>query len=182
MRGLHLTASPFFPIDLNLPIARSLTLQFILQEFLALCELAWNYKTENIQFDKLCFYCQSLLKASHKSNNEILVVLEEMRHAHFMANANSLSIDLQPRLQQFFKSLSPYLEEMRFDENVIAYLIEHRQRFNHYLGTCSIEKLLKSFFPAGHTEMQAVLFEGYIRRGFLSFFAQMEPLVNALEW
>jgi hypothetical protein len=106
MRSLH--PWPAFPPDLDPPAARSLSLLFVLQEFLSSCQLLErleNTAPEELnevssyldQFllstldnpfsqkggalDKLCFYCEILLQASKITDEMILTVLEEMRNA-----------------------------------------------------------------------------------------------------
>jgi hypothetical protein len=63
----HLHPWPLFPSDLAPPVARSLSLQFILQALI------------DADVDKLCFYCEILLQASHIDGNDIRMSLEEMK-------------------------------------------------------------------------------------------------------
>jgi hypothetical protein len=152
--------------------------------------------------DKLCFYSEILLQASHIGDQEILTILEEMRNS-VLRTKSSLTMwkkklpaqaldplhhllhlysDLEQKLGRFFLALTPYLQQARSDENVLLYLIEHRHPLNSHLGPHVIEDLLHRFFPAGHSQLKAVICEGYTRRGFPSFFAKAEPLIDALEW
>jgi hypothetical protein len=151
-----------FPIDPKLPIARSLATQFVLQEFIRLCE-------KPSTLDKLCFYCENLLKANQENDSKILSILDEMRHSITMTT-----------LRKFFKAFSPLLNNS--DENVLVYLLENKKKLNSHLGSKSIETLLQSFFPAGVSQLRDVIYEGYNRRGFNTFFDKVEPLINALEW
>lgn len=164
MRSSH--PWPFFPVDPQLPIARSLVLQFILQEFIAVCDKS--------PIDRLCFYCDDLVQATQDS--EIPMILEEIRHS--LATRKPI----ETHLRHFFNHFSAYLKECRSDESLLLYLIEHKGKLNAFLGARAVETLLQSFFPAGHAQLRAVIYEGFTRRGFSSFFDKVEPLVNALEW
>ena len=226
MRSLH--PWPSFPPDLDPPAARSLSLLFVLQEFLSsfqLVERMENAAPEGIlgisshldkfllfsldnpfsqkggALDKLCFYCEILIQASKVSDETILVVLEEMRNSVMKIRTKlnfwkkniptrsqlhleftELYSNLHNHLYSFYSSLHSFLKESRTDENILLYLIEHRSEFNLYLGAKTIENLLNGFFPAGPHELRAAICEGYTRRGFAAFYAQQEPLLDALEW
>lgn len=235
MRSLH--PWPIFPFNIEPPIARSLSIQFILQELIASFELldylheitplqiqGANLKEEiaciskqlekfllfslenplaqrGSVLDKLCFYCENLLQASRITETEIPMLLEEMRNMvlkmrsrmsiwkkmlipldQILALLFELYADLYRKLCQFFKALTTYLKEARSDENVLVYLIENKDRMNKYLGERYIEEMLQSFFPAGHAQLRAAVIEGYTRRGFNTFLAKVEPLIDAIEW
>ena len=90
--------------------------------------------------------------------------------------------DLHHKACRFFSALSVFLQEARSDENVLFLLLELRHRFNAHLGDRVIEQLLHRFFPAGLSQLRAAICEGYTRRGFASFYAKAEPLIDALEW
>ncbi len=228
-----------FPSNLDPPVARSLSIQFILQEFLNALDLLAHLKTATPQhlqganikeeiaavskelerfllfslenpftqkssvLDKLCFYCENLLQASKIGATEIPLQLEEMRNTvlrmrskmiawkkmpafhpldQILADFLELYEDLRQRLDRFFSALCPFLKEARSDENVLVYLIKHKDPLNAYLGIRRIEELLISFFPAGYDQLRAAIFEGYTRRGFTCFLSSIEPLINALEW
>jgi hypothetical protein len=235
---------PIFPSHLDPPIARSLSLQFILQGLIdsfsllqhlreetadrlqesslqeALCFISKElerfllFSLENpfIQksslFDKLCFYSEILIQASHIQDAEILMILEEMRNALLSLKSKMIAwkrvrvcidealaqcFDLYNELQsvyhtihqncrKLFSSLSPFLKEARFDENVLIFLIENKDKLNANLGAKRVEELLQSFFPAGHSQLRAAIYEGYMRRGFTTFLSSIEPLINAIEW
>jgi hypothetical protein len=106
MRSLH--PWPIFPSNLEPSASRSLSLQFVLQEFLSSCQLVErveNATPEELQgvvaqldqfllssldnpfaqkggaLDKLCFYSEILLRASKIGDEAILMSLEEMRNA-----------------------------------------------------------------------------------------------------
>jgi hypothetical protein len=226
MRSLH--PWPTFPRDLDPPTARSLSLLFVLQEFLSSCrfveklEQAIPGELNSISsqldrfllsslenpfaqrggaLDKLCFYCEILLQGSKVGDEKVLVILEEMRNAvmkirsklftwkknvpsrsEITSEFSELRAKLKSKLSSFFLSLHAYLKESRTDENVLLYLIEHRKEFNLYLGPKTIENLLNSFFPSGPHELRATICEGYTRRGFGAFYAEQEPILDALEW
>lgn len=110
--------------------------------------------------DKLCFYLNILLQTSPIKPT----ILEEMH---------------MPRL---FETLLPFLFEARFDENLLVYLIENKEKLNGSLGTGRIEQLLQNFFPEGHDQLRTVIHEGYARRGFTQFLASIEPLIEAVKW
>lgn len=151
--------------------------------------------------DKLCFYCEILLEGSKVGDETILVILEEMRNAIMKIRSKLIfwkkkapsqeKIDeelielyrqLHCKLASFFASLLAFFKESRTDENILLYLIEHREEFNFFLGKKTIEVLLSSFFPAGPHELRAMICEGYTRRGFGAFYAEKEPMLDALEW
>ncbi len=224
---------PIFPSNLDPPIARSLSIQFILQglmdsfdllnhlkevtprqlqpakfkeqtsliskelEKFLLFSLENPFSQKGSVLDKLCFYCEILLQASHVSENEIPVILEEMRNSILRVKAQiitckkgPLTLDplvhlyhsLHEALRRFFSALCPYLKEARSDENVLIFLIEHKERLNASLGLRRIEELLQSFFPSGHAQLRAAIYEGYTRRGFTTFLSSVEPLIDAIEW
>ena len=64
----------------------------------------------------------------------------------------------------------------------LIHLIENKETLNRYLGTRSIEDLLRGFFPTGQPHLRAVICEGFTRRGFTSFFSEKEALIEELEW
>ncbi len=235
MRSLH--PWPIFPSNLDPPVARSLSLQFILQELIVSFELLQELRDttpEQLQganlkeevasvskelerfllfalrnpfsqtssvLDKLCFYCEILLQASREDNLEIQLVLETMRTPilkmrskmtawqkmlapldQILEQLLDLYTDLHQKFCHLFNTLSPFLKEARSDENVLIYLIEQKNKLNAFLGERHVEKLLESFFPAGHSQLRAAIHEGYMRRGFSGFFAKVEPLINEIEW
>jgi len=230
---------PIFPANLEPPVARSLSLQFIMQEVIASFKLLHHLQIltpEQLQganlseeiasisnelekfllfslenpfsqkggvLDKLCFYCEILLQASSVRDQDIPMILEEMRNSilriksrfigwkkmpafhpfdEILSHLLELYSDLHFKLGRFFSALTLFLQEARSDENVLLYLIEHKQEFNSYLGPRTIEDLLHRFFPAGHSQLRAVMCEGYTRRGFSTFFAKAEPLIDSIEW
>lgn len=151
--------------------------------------------------DKLCYYCEILLQASKVGDEKILIILEEMRNEileikskflpwkkklllreEMISSVTTLFFELRQKLSSFFSTLNPFFEESRADENILFYLIEHREKFNRFLGARTIENLLNKLFPNGLCELHALLREGYTRRGFALFFAEQEPLLNAIEW
>jgi hypothetical protein len=236
MRSLH----PWliFPTNLSHPLARSLSLQFILDGTICSFELLLhleNFTWENLKgmqikteihcltkelsklllfslenplsqkpslLDKLSYYSEILLQTAEVSAVEIPNLLEEMRNLilnqklkmHVWKKRSIIPLTevrncyltlyegLREKFHQFFQALIPYIREARFDENVLSFLIEQKEKFNHYLGERTIENLLLSLFPNGRDELRAVVCEGYIHRGFDSFFARIEPLIEALEW
>lgn len=237
MRSLH--PWPIFPANLDPPNARSLSLQFILQELigsfdhlLRLQKITPEYlQGANIKeelsgiaqelekfllfslenpfaqkggfLDKLCFYCEILIQASHVADPDLQMILEEMRNSFLRLKSKlfawkkmsalhpldeiiscflEIYADLHHKLCRFFSALSPFLQEARSDENVLFYLLEQRLQLNHHLGDRVVEHLFLRLFPAGITQLRAVLCEGYTRRGFASVFAQAEPLIEALKW
>lgn len=170
-------------------------------EKILLFSLENRFAQKSSVLDKLCFYCEILLQASHVVEHEILVILEEMRSdilnarskllarkkPHIPADRILLQLSqlyssLFHKICRFFDALTPFFKEARYDENVLIYLIENKDRFNSYLGLQRIEGLLQSFFPAGHAQLRAAIYEGYTRRGFTTFLSSIEPLVDALEW
>ncbi len=128
MRSLH--PWPTFPRDLDPPIARSLSLLFVLQEFLASCRLVERlenaapegelsgiasrldlfllfsldnpFAQKGGALDKLCFYCEILLQGSKVSDETVLVLLEEMRNAVMKIRSKLI----------FWKKKAPLREEI----------------------------------------------------------------------
>lgn len=228
---------PIFPSTLDPPVARSLSIQFILQalidafnllkiirqlisdeligvnlkeeiaavsrelEKFLLFSLENPFAQKSSVLDKLCFYCDILLQASHVKDSEIPVLLEEMRNSILKIKSKTLAWrkipatlsqvqtqflelcdDLFQKFSRFFTSFCPFLKEARYDENVLIYLIENKDEFNAYLGLRRIEDLLQSFFPAGHAQLRAAIHEGFTRRGFTTFLSSVESLIDAIEW
>jgi hypothetical protein len=64
----------------------------------------------------------------------------------------------------------------------LTYLIENKDNLNSLFGKRVVEHLLQSFFPAGHAELRAAIYEGYARRGFTTFFDSIEQIIDAIEW
>jgi len=172
-------------------------------EKILLFSLEHPFSQKGSILDKLCFYSEILLQASHLSNDEIPQVLDEMRKAILVVKSKTaiwkkikapfpldavrgefvaLHSLLVVKLRTFFSSLCTFLKEARSDENVLVQLIENKEKFNASLGAKYIEKLLMGFFPAGHSQLRAVIHEGYTRRGFTKFFSHVEPLIDAIEW
>jgi len=228
---------PIFPSNLEPPVARSLSIQFILQglidSFLLLKDLhhetldkihKYNlqdgiahvskklekfllfslenpFMQKSSTLDKLCFYSEILLQASHIRDNEVLVILEKMRNDILKVRSKMISwkkmsvtfeevrteflelfANIYYQLRQFFHAFSPFLKEARFDENVLIYLVENKAKLNSNLGEKWVDDLLKSFFPAGHGQLRTAIFEGFTRRGFTTFLSSIEPLIDAIEW
>lgn len=159
---------------LDPPAVRSLSVQFILQEVIHL----HDSKKDQIHLDKLCFYCTILLQASHVDDREMQMILKDLTQKSVL----ELYADLRGQFRRFFSAFLPYLQEARADENVLVYLIEHKDSLNTCLGHRYIEEMLRSFFPLGHAQLRAVIVEGYNRRGFSTFLSTVEPLIDAIEW
>ena len=151
--------------------------------------------------DKLCFYCETLLQASKISDDMLLVSLEEMRNAvlkvktrlvvwkkrltmpeEYQVDLLALYGELDKKFRKFFSSLSLFLKESRTNENVLLFLLEHREEFNRFMGPKTIEHLLCHLFPSGPCELRAAICEGYTRRGFSDFYAKQESLIDAVKW
>lgn len=230
---------PAFPSDLDPPVARSLSIQFILQTLIdgfnvveelkdyvntemhgddlkeeishlsILLEKFYLLSLENPfakkggVLDRLCFYSEILLQASHVKESELVIVMEEMRTSllksksqlmlwkklpatfslcNFRQLVISLSKELFHQLTRFFATLIPFLREARSDENVLAFLLEKKAPLNMALGSGCIEDVLQSLFPAGHDQLRAVIHEGYTRRGFSDFLSSLEPLIDSIQW
>jgi len=150
--------------------------------------------------DKLSYYVGELTGRSRIELKEpIGTVLDEMRdevlsfrqkmiHQKRKAASpsseeiKSLCLILSERLIQFYETLLPFFEESKSDENVLFYLIEHREIFNQILFPRKIEDLLSHLYPAGPAHLRAILCEGYTRRGFGEFYAKHEALIDSIEW
>lgn len=235
MRSLY--SWPIFPSNLEPPVARSLSIQFILQALIDafhwIQELKMSNSLKGVNtkeeigsiynelektflfslenplsqrgglLDKICFYSEILLQASQIKETELIFVFEDLRKEILVFKTKlmiwkklSSKYPLEEILEQlmqlkrrffqnfqtFFKALTPFLKEARSDENVLVYLIENKEELNRNLGPKCIEELLQSFFPAGHDQLRAVIYEGYTRRGFNAFFSTVEPLIDEVQW
>lgn len=157
----------------------------------------------NTFLDKLCFYSDSLIQISQIKDPELFISLEEIRKElltfrskllvwkklsasypleEMLEQLMQLNSHLYRHLRTYFLALIPFLKEARSDENVLVCLIEKKQMLNRDLGPKCIEEILQSFFPAGHDQLRAVIYEGYTRRGFSDFFSKVEPLIDELHW
>lgn len=180
------------------PISFSLTVD--LEKFLVI-SFSNPFPQKGGFLDKLCFYSDILLQASKINDETLLMILEEMRNTILLLRSKLIGSQKTPvssdqlekhaketfqilaqKLHAFFYGLIPYLQEARTDENVLIYLLEKKQMLNRFLGDRSIEKMLKKFFPAGQPQLRAVICEGFTRRGFTSFLAEKESLIEELEW
>lgn len=235
MRSLH--PWPVFPSKLDTPSARSLGLQFTLQELIASFELLDRIQAETPRrlqgislaqelasiardlekfllfslenpfvqkggaLDKLCFYSEILLQASSNADQELSTLLDEMRDeimkikgklnvwrkappplADIVSQLLDLYAGLHHKLCRFFSALTAFVQQSRSDENVLFFLLENRSQLNAHLGSRCVEELLHRLFPAGILQLRAAICEGYTRRGFTSFLAKAEPLIEAIEW
>lgn len=198
---------PLFPVHLERSVARSMSLQFVLQELLRafklidasrhigtvsqqeiekflLLSLDSPFSQKGGVLDKLCFYSEILLQ----THTGALDVLEEMRGAVLKLCARKKGVQksdwlclldrLEEDFRRFFHALQKALFEARSDENVLVFLMENKASINQYLGEHTLENLLGHFFPEGRDQLRAVLYEGFSRRGFSSFFNQVEPLID----
>lgn len=166
-----------FPSHLEPPALRSLSLAFILEELLQLFEPP----KEALSLDKLCYYCTVLIKASKREEDCFLQnEITEMRISILQFQSDHRLFHEQ--LRSFFSALLPFLYHARTDENILIRLLENRERFNLYLGNNTIEKLIQSYSPSGTDHLKTIISEGLTRRGFVSFLAEKEHLINAIEW
>lgn len=230
MRNLH--PWPIFPPNLETPIIRSLSLQFLIQALIdAFSHLKEREEPKNDMqeaenlfhelqkmllfsvenpfaqkgslLDKLFFYTEVLIETSHIESKPILAALEQMRAlilhtkskmvvwkkgksrycvSEMLDEWRTLSSALTEKLRLFFSGLIPFLKEARSDENVLVFLIERRASLNQWMGDQFVENLFKSFFPSGHDQLRAVIYEGYTKRGFSTFLSTVEPLIEQIQW
>jgi hypothetical protein len=152
--------------------------------------------------DKLSFYCEELIRASvTQQRDEIENLLDQMRDAALsfralmiswkrklppsfilLTNIEHLHSVLMQKLREFYEALHPFFVEARSDENVLFYLIEHKDLLNRFLHPKKIESLLCRLYPSGPAHLRAILCEGYTRRGFSDFYARHESLIESIEW
>jgi hypothetical protein len=152
--------------------------------------------------DKLCFFSDELIARFPLKLADPLDSLLDQMHDEVLSfrkklmgwkrksplletvsiETNKVCDKLTFRLNQFYDALVPFFEESRSDENVLFYLIEHIEIFNQILSPRKIEDLLQHLYPAGPAHLRAILCEGYTRRGFGSFYAKHEELINSIEW
>lgn len=167
------------------------------QDLTSFFSLDHSYPQVGMRPDKLCFYCGILLQASKIGESSLQNELDKMRIRILQCRSQlypykgkpfvdsqciSPFLEIYRNLCSFFTTLIPFLREARTDENVLLALIERRRAFNRHLGSCAIEKILQDFFPSGHAHLKAVISEGLTRRGFTSFFAEKEPLIDEIAW
>jgi hypothetical protein len=138
MRSFH--PWPIFPHDLESPAAKSLSLLFILQEFLFSLQLLEQERQTAPQevteiadrlerflvlsidnpfaknggaLDKLCFYCESLLQASKIHDETLLLLLEDMRNS--VLKVKTRIVTWTKRLsapEEWRQSLAVFYEEL----------------------------------------------------------------------
>ncbi|HLB52147.1 MAG TPA: hypothetical protein VJK48_00350 [Chlamydiales bacterium] len=180
---------PLIPYDLAQFETKSFSFLFLLQELLSL--LKWLeaakktppqyhlFKEWQKKLERLCFYCETLLQASKVQGTSSLQSLEDMQRCKLISFSTEIKKD---SLRAFFFTLFPLFEESKTNENILLSLIEHRQEWNDSLGEGIIERLFSSLFPAGPFELKAAICEGFTRRGFASFYATKESLVDTIEW
>jgi hypothetical protein len=150
--------------------------------------------------DKLCFYCETLLQASKIDSDLPLTTLDKMRKEILEIKTlisrmqkegiselctqtlGKLYKTLMEQFSIFFKSLFPFFEESKTNENLLLFLVEHQSHWDNYLGEKTVISLFRHLFPSGPCELRAAICEGYTRRGFASFYATKESLVDAIEW
>ncbi len=151
--------------------------------------------------DKLCFYSEILLQASNNADQELTTLLDEMRDeimkikgklhvwrkappplADIVSQLLDLYAGLHHKLCRFFSALTGFVQQSRSDENVLFFLLENRGQLNAHLGSRCVEELLHRLFPSGILQLRAAICEGYTRRGFTSFLAKAEPLIEEIEW
>lgn len=171
-----------------------------LEQFL-LFSLDHPFANKGGVLDQLCFYSENLLKASKINSNQLLNILEEMQNAlldlksdlriwkkkppypeEMVGKVQTLYGSLWKKFRAFFAALFIFLNESRTNENILLFILEHRYRFNQYLGPRTVEHLLCRLFPSGPCELRAAICEGYTRRGFTDFYAKQESLLDAIEW
>ena len=168
------------------------TEESLTEEMSQFLSLNHSYPQMGMFPDKLCFYCDILLQASKIKSHSLRDELDEMRASilqfrsqrilHRQIPTAPFFSALHQKLCSFFIKLVPFLHEARTDENILLTLIEQRHVFNRHLGLETIEKLLQNFSPSGHAHLKALISEGFIRRGFSSFLAEKEHLIEEIEW
>lgn len=201
-----------FPRHLNLPTTRSLSLLFILQEFServdqvrrleefqeksvelnSFFSLNKSYPSGAIFPNKLCFYCDILLQASRVGGSPLLEALNRMSIFILETRSSlfpekevlkaSFFQEFREKMSSIFSLLIPFLFEARSDENVLVKLLELRNVLECALGLGTIQSILRSFFPDGHTCLRTLIHEGLTRRSFTPFLSEKEPLIDAIEW
>ncbi len=156
--------------------------------------LSHSYPQMGMCPDKLCFYCDILLQASKIRDRSLRNELDEMRifilqcrsSLYFSKSVDSEFLALFSKIYQklcaVFTALIPFLREAKTDENVLLALVEKREILNCHLGPQAIEKIFQDFFPKGHVHLKALISEGLMRRGFISFFEEKEHLIDEIEW
>lgn len=153
--------------------------------------------------NKLCYFTQMLYESTSSLKMEPMFLIEEMRKELFTfyskilmwkkkKNGYPLSEMLEclfslfrylfDHLRQFFYTLVPTFQESKEDENLIVYLIEHREELNNNLKPRCIEEVLQALFPKGTQELTEMIFKKYQQRGFGSQFCKVKLLIDAIKW
>lgn len=200
-----------FPSHLEPPALRSLSLAFILEELVQrfeqvaqlintqekspekcskelidLFSLDCSSPKQGMFPDKLCYYCTILVQASNKTEDDFLQKeLTEMRISILQFRVEQKASFLRlfyEQLRSFFSSLIPFLFQARTDENLLIRFIEYKELLNKHIGPNTIEEMIQSFYPSGTAYLRTIISEGLTRRGFASFLAEKEHLVDTIEW
>lgn len=203
-----------FPPNLPPVKVRSLCLLFILEEIsdklLELHRLNGLEKTQkNLEIenflssantdvaafpDKLCFYCNILLKASKIHEHSLDIRLDAMKRFSLefrlkILNSQTSFEEKFPNeeffdqfkglFRLFFFSLNPFLVEARSDENVLLKLIDARKILN-LLEPNLIEKTLLSFFPNSFENLKTIIHEGLTKRGFSLVYKENQNSIDEI--
>ena len=201
-----------FPGYLSPPTVRSLSLSFVIEELAERIEqsrrleesddkslernsffsLSKPYPVNTMFPNKLCFYCDILLQTSSVGETTLLDELNQMRMFMLEARAfltlekealgSSFFQAFRGKISSVFSLLLPFLFEARSDENVLIKLLELRNTFDYALGLGTIQAMLQSFFPEGHTYLRTLIHEGLTRRNFTPFLLEKESLIDTIEW
>lgn len=147
-----------FPPHIDLHAKRSLSIAFILEEILK----------SKINLECLDYYCEHLSNDSALQDELLKLKIAQLEEKELP-------------LYSFFFALIPFLFQSRTDENILLRLIENRERLNHKFGQNTVEKILLSFSPLGFTHVKTIISEGLLRRGFRSFLAEKEHLLDTFE-
>lgn len=198
------------PKYIEAPEKRSLSLLFILTELIVCLDIIQedlstcannqklrDFSSQNKTFlDKLCFYCDILIQASREDGYPVLrrldqmqAILSQFRSKTISIKKNIASEEISQLLQYtyaelkiLFFDLVPFFHETKTDENLLLFFLEKRKSLNCHLGVLAIEKLLQNLFPGGFSHLQAIIHEGFTRRGFTQFLSEKEFLLEENFW
>lgn len=173
-----------FPLDSQGFSSRPLAMQFLLQEWIKTSESVKKLQGKLLHksIERLCFYSEILLQASEGSGSKINQVLLELEEAVFKAKSSGIYLQVTEKLQLFFRELFPIFLFSRLDENVLAFLVEHKDRLSAFLGYREMEDLFTSLFPHGPLDLKKTIFDGFTARGFTGVALALMPAIDAIEW
>lgn len=191
--------SPFSPAMIWERRNRGLLLQFLVSEliasFHALCVEA-PYR-EIVSSPKRYFpydwaYPYGYLNKAHEHALILYQVFPELhsdviqieqaltRLIHTFHSLRSKKIVIR-HLQKIFFFLEPFIERCKNNENLIFFLLQHREEIEQLIENNYLRKLLLKLHPNGLTELGEKLCDNYHHRGFYFIIPQLKLLLAKID-